>query len=67
MQSLNRAHPFRNFKDEIDYQEEYRERWFKFKTGKYIEHVERQIIDFNRHEELKKNEETHDEQAGQEK
>jgi hypothetical protein len=55
--ALSRSHPFRNFKDEIDYQGEYRERWFKFKTGKYIEYVEKQILEYNELEEFRKNEE----------
>jgi acyl carrier protein len=60
--SLNRAHPFRNFKDEIDYQGYYRERWFKFKAGRYIEHVESQIITYNELEEFRENEEAREEQ-----
>lgn len=54
--SLNRSHPFRNFKDEIDYNGEYREAWFQFKQAKYIEHVENIIHRYNQLEEFNKNE-----------
>ena len=39
--ALNRNKPFRNFKYEIDYSDEYRQRWFKFKEEKYLECVEK--------------------------
>ncbi|MBC8180115.1 hypothetical protein H8E88_03225 [candidate division KSB1 bacterium] len=45
---LSKGHPFRNFKDEIDYNGDYREKWFAFKLQKYIEWVEDQINDYNR-------------------
>jgi hypothetical protein len=45
--ALNRDHPFRHFKDEIDYNGEYREQWFKFKAEKYIEFVENQVTEYN--------------------
>ena len=38
--ALNRNKPFRNFKYEIDYSDEYRQRWFDFKNRKYFEWVE---------------------------
>jgi hypothetical protein len=59
--ALNRNHPFRNFKDEIDYNGEYRERWVKFKAGKYFEHVENQILEYNQLEGIRENEEEQEE------
>ena len=50
--ALNRSHPFRNFKDEIDYNGEYRERWFKFKEDKYIDYVKKKILEYNQIEAL---------------
>jgi len=58
--ALSRNHPFRNFKDEIDYNGEYRERWFEFKLGKYIEFVEHQILEYNQLEEFKESKEEQD-------
>jgi len=37
--ALNRNKPFKNFKYEVDYNEEVRQNWFKFKTYKYEEWV----------------------------
>jgi hypothetical protein len=65
--SLNRPHPYRNFKDEIDFQSEYRERWFKFQGEKYIEYVERQILEYNELEKFRTNEATQEEQDSAEK
>lgn len=44
---LSKGHPFRNFKDEIDYNGDYRDKWFEFKSKKYIEWVECQIDEYN--------------------
>jgi Uncharacterised protein family (UPF0158). len=44
---LNRPHPFRSFKNEIDYSGEYRDKWFRFKEERYIEWVESQIEEYN--------------------
>jgi hypothetical protein len=54
--ALNRSHPFRNFKDEIDYNSEYREGWFKFKKNKYIEYVKLTILEYNQNDVLNLNE-----------
>ena len=35
--------PFRNFKDIIDNEVEYREKWFAFKNARYIEFVKEQL------------------------
>jgi len=51
--ALSRSHPFQNFKDEIDYNGDYREKWFEFKLGKNIEFVERQILEYNQLEKFK--------------
>lgn len=40
---LSLSKPFRNFKDIIDSETEYRERWFQFKNQKYIEYVTEQM------------------------
>lgn len=40
---LDLSKPFRNFKDIIDSETEYREKWFQFKNEKYIEYVKEQI------------------------
>lgn len=37
--ALNRNKPFKNFKYEVDYNEEVRQHWFKFKAYKYEEWV----------------------------
>jgi hypothetical protein len=44
---LSLSKPFRNFKDIIDAEEKYREKWFAFKSEKYIEFVKEQLTDFN--------------------
>ena len=50
--ALEKKHPFRNFKDEIDFNGDYREMWFKFKSDKYIEYVKKQILEYNQLEAL---------------
>ena len=50
--ALNRSHPFRKFKDEIDFNGEYRKRWFKLKEEKYIEYVKMTILEHNQIEVL---------------
>ncbi|MGK0388238.1 MAG: hypothetical protein ACI94Y_000966 [Maribacter sp.] len=40
---LERKRPFRNFKDEVDYNENIRQQWFKFKDWKYQEWVKEYI------------------------
>ncbi len=57
---LNKSHPFRNFKDEIDYSGEYREKWFTFKLQKGMESVERQIQVHNELEEFNQKQTTSD-------
>ena len=47
MKTLNRSRPFRNFKWEIDNSGAYRQKWFSFKTKRYIEWVKKQIEIFN--------------------
>jgi hypothetical protein len=37
--ALDRRSPFRNFRNEVDYDEELREQWFAFKIRKYEEYV----------------------------
>jgi len=37
--ALNRKHPFRNFKHEVDSHEETRQQWFKHKNKEYEDHV----------------------------
>ncbi|HED08134.1 MAG TPA: hypothetical protein ENI57_08470 [Ignavibacteria bacterium] len=44
---LRLSKPFRNFKDIIDDEGEYRQKWFDFKSEKYIEFVKEQLSDFN--------------------
>lgn len=41
--ALNKSKPFRNFKHVIDNSGEYRQQWFDFKRGRYIEWVQDQI------------------------
>lgn len=41
--ALNRRHPFREFKFEIDNAGEYRNDWFDFKNKRYLEWVENKI------------------------
>jgi hypothetical protein len=45
--ALDKPKPFGNFKYEIDYSEEYRDLWFKFKNKRYIDRVKEQIDEFN--------------------
>ena len=40
---LSLSKPFRNFKDIIDDENEYRMKWFSFKSAKYIESVKEQL------------------------
>ncbi|MBL1212667.1 MAG: hypothetical protein HND52_04785 [Ignavibacteriae bacterium] len=42
---LNLSKPFRNFKDIIDAETDYREKWFKFKNQKSIDNVRAQLAD----------------------
>lgn len=46
--SLNRSKPFKNFKWIIDNSGDYREKWFEFKSKRYIEWVKDKIEKFNR-------------------
>ncbi len=43
--ALNRSKPFRHFKYEVDYNEEIRQQWFKFKERKYEDWV-RKYLEF---------------------
>ncbi|HET56593.1 MAG TPA: hypothetical protein ENN33_15465 [Ignavibacteria bacterium] len=45
---LSLSKPFRNFKDIIDDENEYRKRWFTFKDERYIEFVKEQIERYNK-------------------
>jgi len=45
---LSLSKPFRNFKDIIDNEVEYREKWFAFKDAKYIEFVKEQLENYNK-------------------
>lgn len=44
---LSLSKPFRNFKDIIDDENEYRKRWFKFRDSRNIEFVKEQIERYN--------------------
>ena len=44
---LRLSKPFRNFKDIIDYEDEYRDKWFEFKSAKYVEFVNEHLSLFN--------------------
>jgi hypothetical protein len=44
---LSLSKPFRNFKDIIDNENEYRKKWFAFKSAKYIEFVKEQLDRYN--------------------
>lgn len=44
---LSLSKPFRNFKDIIDGENEYRKNWFAFKSAKYIEYVKEQLESYN--------------------
>lgn len=48
--ALNRNKPFKNFTYEVDYNEEVRQQWFRFKTYKYEEWVRRYLEDNNEEE-----------------
>jgi hypothetical protein len=43
MDALEKRKPFQNFKYEVDYNEEIRQQWFKFKAKQYREYVEREL------------------------
>jgi len=45
---LSLSKPFRNFKDIIDDENEYRKRWFAFKDARNIEFVKKQIERYNK-------------------
>jgi len=45
--ALNRPKPFRNFKHEIDYSDEYRQKWFDFKNQWMINWVRRELERFD--------------------
>lgn len=47
LNSLDRKHPFRNFKTEIDRNEHYRQQWFKFKENAYVQFIKEQIEELN--------------------
>jgi hypothetical protein len=49
--ALNRSRPFRNFKNEVDYNEEIRQHWFKFKAYKYQDWVINELKYLQREEE----------------
>ena len=44
---LSLSKPFRNFKDIIDNENEYRNEWFLFKDARYIEFVKEQLDSYN--------------------
>jgi hypothetical protein len=44
---LRLSKPFRNFKDIIDYDQSYRQRWFDFKHNYYIDLVKTQLENYN--------------------
>jgi len=44
---LSLSKPFRNFKDIIDDENEYRKNWFAIKSAKYIEFVKEQLENYN--------------------
>lgn len=41
--ALNRNKPFRNFRNEVDYREDIRQRWFAFKQGVYEDYVRQEL------------------------
>jgi len=45
--SLNKKHPFKNFKWEIDRSGDYRQKWFDFKEIKYIDWVKNYLDKLN--------------------
>lgn len=44
---LSLSKPFRNFKDIIDNENEYRKKWFVFKSTGYVESVKKQLERYN--------------------
>ncbi len=52
LNSLNKKHPFREFKSVIDNSGEYRKRWFDFKNERYILWTEDQINAQKEHDNL---------------
>ncbi|MBU0475842.1 MAG: UPF0158 family protein [Bacteroidetes bacterium] len=44
---LSLSKPFRNFKDILDFENEYRDKWFKYKSEKYIEYVKELLTFLN--------------------
>ncbi|MDP2303664.1 MAG: UPF0158 family protein [Ignavibacteria bacterium] len=44
---LSKSKPFRNFKNIIDDENEYRKNWFAFRSAKYIEFVKEQLERYN--------------------
>lgn len=49
---LNRKSPFANFKEEIEYDDKYRQKWFNHKRRKYNEYVRRYLVEKFELEEL---------------
>jgi len=49
--ALNRGKPFKNFKYEIEYDGEYRQAWFDFKSKRYQEWVKQELEYLNNEEE----------------
>ena len=47
VKALNRPKPFRNFKYELESNNDYREQWFQFKEKRMIEWIEDQIQNQN--------------------
>ena len=43
--ALNRNKPFKNFRNEVDYREDIRQRWFAFKQGVYEDYVRQELED----------------------
>ena len=41
---LNRNKPFRNFRNEVDYREDVRQRWFAFKQQAYENYVRQELL-----------------------
>ena len=41
--ALNRNKPFRNFRNEVDYREDVRQRWFAFKQQAYEDYVRQEL------------------------
>lgn len=44
---LRLSKPFRNFKDIIDDENEYKQKWFEFKRARYIDFVKEQLSDYH--------------------